>query len=832
MRSGRVFSAEAGQTTQWGWAVASTLCFLPVLLPVNIDSALFSPVMATGLNTGVSGRLYELLKALMLWAPLGMMASLILSARNLHAAALWTLALLALGGVVFLDTPLWRDFLELLAAPPGLALGAWLGLSCRTTPMADRSVRTGTPRVAPDGLDAHLTDSVSLANSSTSVDKQTVLSEPPVAYRTSGIERNEDDASPALSAHAKAGELSNKHSRRQINLDRTATSTMSTWLYRGLALTVMALAVLGLMKFPMAQWQMALAAIGYLLVLVWKPQAWLLLLPIALPLLDLAPWSGRLLYDEFDLFMLLTLSMGLWQQSLSRPHRPSLTFLTVAGFFVLAYVISLLIGLSPLTHLDADALNGYWSSYNSLRLFKGALWACVLAWLLMRLERDPHAALLQRFMPGMWLGLLGVCLIGLRERWQFADLFDFSQTYRIVATFSSMHTGGGYIEAYLVAAIPFLWLGLGGWRKLATVPLFMLAVYITLSTVSRAGVLALAVVMVILALGTWRQSVHGKSSGANPWAPVLLVLAGIGMLTAGASSGYLQQRLTQVSQDWDTRMAHWNSAVSIMDAGSGWMGMGLGRFPAAYLYHNPDNKPLATYSFATDAENGFLRLGHGETLYMAQKVDALPGQTYRLILDVRGAGGKLDVPLCEKQLLNSRTCAWQNITFASDGKWHHVDLSFASGAVGQGNWWSRRPVELVLHNSGSALVEVDNVRLLDSAGADLLRNGDFSHGGDFWFFKTHSHLPWHIKNLWVETYFNQGAMGLIALLTLLTLFLRRSLPALWRGNPLATVLTASVSGLLIVGMFDSLMDAPRIAMLFLGLVLLGAQRSVLTRRRQ
>ena len=42
-------------------------------------------------------------------------------------------------------------------------------------------------------------------------------------------------------------------------------------------------------------------------------------------------------------------------------------------------------------------------------------------------------------------------------------------------TFSSMHTGGGHIEAYLVAALPFLWLATQRVRDaLFTLPLMLL----------------------------------------------------------------------------------------------------------------------------------------------------------------------------------------------------------------------------------------------------------------------------------------------------------------------------------------------------------------------
>jgi hypothetical protein len=39
------------------------------------------------------------------------------------------------------------------------------------------------------------------------------------------------------------------------------------------------------------------------------PQAWLLVVPAALPVLDLAPWTGRFFLDEFDALLAVTLLM-------------------------------------------------------------------------------------------------------------------------------------------------------------------------------------------------------------------------------------------------------------------------------------------------------------------------------------------------------------------------------------------------------------------------------------------------------------------------------------------------------------------------------------------
>lgn len=787
------------------WHGATLLALLVMLLPLDHSSALSAPAL-TGLTELLSGgphRLYEFIKSAMLWVPLGAVAIHVGNPRRLSLLAMSALLCLALIGMAVLPQPRVSDVLELLYAFPGLSLGAWLGYRTRAFQTQTRAAS------------AHLAAEKMSAN-------HAPARRPPseVAVEVAEEVRNE-------SGHAAPRKRSRRGKRRH------APERVVGWLIasRLLALALLLPIILMLSSFSRWPTEAALLCVIYAGLLWWKPDTWLLLVPAALPLLDLAPWTGRILFDEFDLLMLVTLMLGLLRPPVEADSsRRDKAFLLAIGLFGLSYLSSGLIGLLPLPALDANALNGYWSGYNSVRVAKGLAWALVIIFLLRRGVEDPRSALLQRFVPGMWLGLLGVCLVAFWERWQFAGLLDFDHVYRIVATFSSMHTGGGHIEAYLVAAIPFLWLTIGRWRLALTLgmPLFVLTVYVMLSTVSRGGVLALAIVLAILALGSWRQA-RAEKIGHSTWIfPGLLLLASAGMLAAGVSGGYLQQRLAQVEKDWDIRMTHWRNAVSIMDPGAPLFGMGLGRFPATYLYSNPEGKALATYTFVDQGGETFLRLGQGETLYMAQKIDLQPGTRYRLSLDLRGHGGRLDAPVCEKQLLDSKQCRWLSFTYPVDPGWRRVEQAFNSGAMGTGNWLTKPPLELFLYNPSKGLVDVDNVRLLDERGMNLLRNGDFSQGGDAWFFKTHSHLPWHIKNLWVETYFSQGLLGLIALLSLLALFLNRAVAGLWRGDPLATALTASVTGMLVVGVFDSLLDTPRIALLFLGLILIGSMRSTLS----
>ena len=523
--------------------------------------------------------------------------------------------------------------------------------------------------------------------------------------------------------------------------------------------------------------------------------------------------------------------MALWHSPGPPPHRTLARPLAASlALFGLSIAISLVIGLLPLSPLDANAFTDYWSHYNSLRTAKGFLWALPLLLLMLGTPRSQPNLVTRLFVPGMWLGLAGVITVGLRERALFANLFDLTVPYRITATFSSMHTGGSEIETYLVTAIPFVWLAFGKERsavvKLAGLGLLGLGSYLMTLTIARGGVLALGVALCILVLGAWR-TVPSRAKGKRLAVVGVIALLGVAAALAfGLTGSYLQQRFAHSEEDWAVRVGHWQEALAIRD--QDWaatlFGMGLGRFPETYLFRARTSSLPGTYRFLDENGNRFLRLGGGETLYMAQRVSVTEGRRYMLSLRLRSsnAGVRLGVPICEKQLLNSRQCAWQVLSVHGDGSWHTQSIAIDTGTLGAGNWFTRRPVELSLYNETEGTrVDVDDVQLVDDAGRTLIQNGDFSLGGDYWFFKTHSHLPWHIKNLWVEVLFEQGWFGLFAFVLLIAAVASQLARALWRGDRLAGVLFASTGGFLTVGLFGSLFDTPRIATLFFLLVVLA-----------
>lgn len=832
------------RTTEASYSLASliwlgflALGLLAVLLPVDPASPLSAPdLVSDGYPAELSRQFYGFIKAAILWVPLGALAAIAGYGHQLKGWALLAQSCLVLIGLPMLAEPLVRDVLEVLYIVPGLAIGLWLG----------NGLGAGRARL--------------LNSLSSSLHGEGILSPGPMKPVASTIRQDALDGNTGQATSNMPGVGRQHHSTtsgqsfgepgRSVGapisgdghdalMRGSRSSGRGLILRRAFALGLLVLAAAGVLDFP--RWPLLLGVgLGvYAMALWYWPWSWLVVVPAALPLLDLAPWTGRYFLDEFDLLMLVTVGMLflLGAGPKRSPSHPGGRLLI--GLLWLAVMVSAVLGIWPWPVLDANAFSSFWSSWNALRILKGFLWATII-FLWFRPSPEERQATAQRLAVGMGVGLLGVGLIGAWEHHIFVGFSERLETYRIVSTFSSMHTGGGHIEAYLVAALPFLWLATSRFRHLLlTGPIMVLTAYVMLYTVARGGVLALVVVIAILTVASLRLA--QSRQGRRYVAPVAM-LAAVGMVLAGGVGvGYFQQRFATTAEDWQTRVDHWGKSLSMMDGsiGAQLFGMGLGSFPRVYQERGPVDKQPASFGFAREQGNTYFRLGTGETVYYAQRIPFTSGMTYRLEVDLRSRQGdaRLDTPVCEKLLLNSRQCEWFGFNVPGDGQWHRQSLEFSSNKVGAEGWLNRPPVELFLHLPGKGnVVDVDNLRLLDPDGQDVLCNGDFSHGGDCWFFKTHSHLPWHIKNVWVHVLFEQGWVGLLLFTTLTGLALYRLAKAGWSGHRLAWTWLASLAGLLTVGMFDSLLDAPRLATLLLAWIFIGAahdwaQRGRSLRRR-
>lgn len=324
-----------------------------------------------------------------------------------------------------------------------------------------------------------------------------------------------------------------------------------------------------------------------------------------------------------------------------------------------------------------------------------------------------------------------------------------------------------------------------------------------------------------------------RASATALAAGAMLVLLAIPI----GASYYASERFAGSAGDWRNRVRHWRHALAMMDGGAPVqaLGMGLGTFPATYYWHNRLGETPASLRYLEQDGNRFLRLGtpvyplgYGEVLRLLQRVALEADGPYLLALDVRRAGAPplsvtlapalLRINICERLLLYPQGCVNLPLRLGPVyGTWQHYQVAFQSGPLGRHGWPLRVPVQIELAaEGGPGVLDIDNVSLRDGAGqAELIANGSFSDANNYWFFSSdRHHLPWHVKNFALNLFFELGWLGLLSMLALLGCALGRLYRLAREGRPDAAVRLAAVAGFQVVGLFDSLLDVPRLSLLF------------------
>jgi VanZ family protein len=585
--------------------------------------------------------------------------------------------------------------------------------------------------------------------------------------------------------------------------------------------------------FPMFPVLLGTALAGYGAMVWRRPTFAVAAIPAALPLLDLAPWTGRFFFDEFDLLVLVSLAVGYVRApAASGKYISDTVFLAVTSLVGLSFLVGAVRGVLPPQVPDANSFTNYHSSYNALRVAKGVLWAFLLYGLLYRLSAAGQDVR-RFFVWGMVAGLAGTVTVVVWERFVFSGLFNFANDYRVTGPFSQAHIGSAYIEGFLTAATPFLSLWFVQSRRrtirLAAMVLLLGTTYAMMVTFSRSGYVAyfitLAMVFLIFAIPSVRR--HGASirRTLSLVVGVLLVLA----VTVPVVKGrFATERLSQIDSDIHLRLSHWHDAMGMRSNGlvASVLGEGVGRFPITHYWHSTEEVRAASYSLEIDGAMSHLRIGAGSALYVEQFVAVRPHERYVLALDVRASqpNAMVKVWLCEKWLLTSYDCFSQLIEIGTNaGLWRRHEVVVDSNELGRGSWYGRRPVKLAISNpNDSSAIDVRNVRLESMDRRDLVVNGDFSHGLDRWFFSVDNYWPWHIESLPLVILFDLGWMGGISVTLLVALALWRSFGGVMRGDLAAGAGLAALTGFLAVGVLNSLIDTPRFLMLFLLLLWLAS----------
>jgi VanZ family protein len=630
-----------------------------------------------------------------------------------------------------------------------------------------------------------------------------------------------------------------QHPGRDSHLARSADAVLQARDVRGLAestaanlpaagagarligVLLLAAALWTVIRFPVWPWALGLGLAVYGATLLRLPGAYLIAVPLLLPVLDLAPLSGRFFWDEFDVVLAVTLGVRLL---LPLPTRQKEFPLQKAALWLLlaSVLASMAIGLWPLAPVDANAFSNYLSSYNALRVAKGYLWAAAILWLIL-LDASAGRNVVLQLATGLALGLLAATISVFWVRLLFVGSLDLESPFRAAGLVSATHVGGAYMEVILVVLAPF---GLA-LAVTADRPLHKLMWYVVvlsgmgavLMTLSRAAFAAWLVVVVVFTLVWWLKSRNARAPPAVSrwrWGTGIAILVLLGLTVPAALSTHLRERLAQSDSDLSIRTAHWRETVELMksDALHVALGMGLGSFPREFYLAHAWTEQLPAYRLEDDASSGwrYLVLAGGHGMYMDQRVVVKPGDELRLKGQLRSprTDGKLSISLCEKSLLNSVSC--DETAVSAGPAWQSFDVPLSSQRHAEPRVGPAAPLSLSLHNGvfGSR-VEVTQLSLLDGQ-QNLLSNGSFADGLDRWFMTSDEHLAWRVKNSPLQIAFEQGVLGVIAWLGLCVAAIvvvrkRSALPGA------TAAFAASLIGFLLVGSFDSLLDSPRVILM-------------------
>ena len=309
----------------------------------------------------------------------------------------------------------------------------------------------------------------------------------------------------------------------------------------GLLVALLALAVgAGLAwHHPLAPVVALYAFLLWCAAVAWWPGIWLFIVPAALPLLNFAPWTGWVVFEEFDLLLLgvaagayarLAFATRATREKPAPTPRDRAAFVVLAALFGALGVASLVRGVWAAGDVSFGWFQGYADPLNSWRVFKSLLYAA-LVWPLLRREIGiGAAAAARRLASGMLVGLAVVALAVAWERMVYPGLWNFTSAYRTTALFWEMHVGGGAIDAYLALATPFvawaLWSSRSPLRWVAAAALALLTGYACLTTFSRGVYAAVAGSLALLGLLLAGQRVDGEmraSALRALWTGVLLL---------------------------------------------------------------------------------------------------------------------------------------------------------------------------------------------------------------------------------------------------------------------------------------------------------------------
>jgi uncharacterized membrane protein YeaQ/YmgE (transglycosylase-associated protein family) len=304
----------------------------------------------------------------------------------------------------------------------------------------------------------------------------------------------------------------------------------------------------------------------------------------------------------------------------------------------------------------------------------------------------------------------------------------------------------------------------------------------------------------------------------------------------------MSARIANSEQDMGSRVRHWRHGLELLHGTTDWwLGKGLGRLPANYAGQVEEEGFSGEIQLQSEGTvgGGFNRF---VTLRTPPNLAALPG-VYALTQRVELAGHskhrlsmrvrvrepvELTALLCQRHLLYDRACQWSSARVEPhQGDWQRLELPLLGPPlVADSSIPSRLFTFAISMDTPGGAVDVDNVQLTDGHGRALLANGDFSRQLAQWLPAAQSYFtPWHIDNLYLELLIERGWLGALVLGMLIVWAFAKVIWTRGPGSPMFPYLAAGLFGALVVGLVSSILDVPRVALVFylLPILLIGCK---------
>jgi len=248
--------------------------------------------------------------------------------------------------------------------------------------------------------------------------------------------------------------------------------------------------------------------------------------------------------------------------------------------------------------------------------------------------------------------------------------------------------------------------------------------------------------------------------------------------------------------------------------------MGTGSYPRFAALRSPPDQQPGTYVVRHDGNRSYLATMFGPDFYFGQKVPVIHGETYTMAFDARAPvpGTRVSVYLCSKLLLYSADCHVLHPTVGQADVWQHVSESLPA-PIQRGRLPA--PVELAFATGPGVLLDLADVQLVGPDGRNVVTNGDFAAGTARWFFTSDDHWLWRILDSPLSIWFEGGVLGTVAVTLLVVSALVGAAQAIRRGEPIGAPIAGAMLAVLLCGCFDNIFEAPRIALLFDLVAMLG-----------